>query len=50
MLSQYACGHTGRENEPGWRIAKAAAFIRVAEARGKPVTVQSKPCPDCRAS
>jgi len=44
MITSYACGHTGRENNGG----KTRAFIRVAEARNERVWVEKDKCPDCK--
>lgn len=46
MVSQFSCGHVGR-NSDSYR-AKAEAFIRVAEIRREQVEVENKPCPDCK--
>lgn len=46
MVSKYACGHVGREND-SYR-AKAKEFIRVAEIRDEIVEEENKPCPDCK--
>lgn len=45
MLFRFECGHVGRTNEAS--RAKAQAFIRFAELRGRPVTDVGKNCPDC---
>jgi len=50
LVSRFACGHAGRDSEPGNANSRTQvrAFIRVAEIRGAPVVPVAKPCPDCR--
>jgi len=46
-LYRYTCGHVGRINAS--YLARAEAFIRVAEIRRTPVENSDEKCPDCRS-